>query len=90
MFSALHLPERMATCQVMSALSAGLAFKVVGGNEFDQYSPSHHLVLLVEEDLLAVFLRAEIEVQGGLFQDLYFLSLDLHQAHSCRTYAEFP
>ena len=52
---------------------ASLAFGVVRRNQFDQRRPRHHLVHLVQEHLLAGFLRAEVEGQGGLFHDLYFL-----------------
>jgi hypothetical protein len=62
----------------------------VRGNEFDQRSPRHHLVHLLKEHLLACFLYAEIGVQDGLFHRQYFLKLGLHQAHSRRSYAEFP
>ena len=69
---------------------AGLTFGVVGANKFDQCSPRHHLVHLVQEDLLAGFLRAEIEVQGGLFRGLYFLRQGLRQALNWGSYAEVP
>ena len=53
---------------------ASLAFGVVGGNEFDQCSPWHHLIHLIQEHLLAGYLGAEIEVQGGLFHAMYFIA----------------
>jgi hypothetical protein len=61
--------------------SPGMTFGVVRGNELDQRSPWHHLFHLRQEHLLASFLHAEIEVQGGLFHETYFLRQDLHQPH---------
>ena len=69
---------------------ASLAFGVVGGNQLDQRRPRNHLIHLVKEHLLAGFLRAQIQGQGGLFHDLYFLSWGLHQAHNWGSFAEFP
>ena len=69
---------------------ASLAFGIVGGNQLDQGSPGHHLVHLVQEHLLAGFLHAEVQGQGSLFYDLYFLSWGLHQAHNWGSFAEFP
>jgi hypothetical protein len=40
--------------------------------------------------LLAGFLDAEIEVQGGLFHGANSLSRGLRQAHRWGSYAEFP
>ena len=69
--------------------SARLALGIVGGNQLDQGSPGHHLIHLAQEDLLAGFLHAEIEVQADLFHGLYFLSWGLHQAHNWGSFAEF-
>jgi hypothetical protein len=37
----------------------------------------------------AGFLQAEIDVPGGFFHGLYFLSLDSHHSHKRLTYADF-
>ena len=65
--------------RVISCTSLGLStdLEAVGGNGFDQRSPGNHLVHLVQEDSLAGVLQANVEVQGGSFHDLYFLSWDL-------------
>jgi hypothetical protein len=68
---------------------AGFVFWVVGGNESDQGSPWHHLLYLLQKHLPAGFLRFQVEVQGGLFHDLYSLNWGLHQALYWASYAEF-
>ena len=55
------------------------AFWLAGGNEFDQRSPWHHLVHLLQEHLIAGFLDAQIAIQAGLFHAGYFLRLVLHK-----------
>lgn len=70
--------------------SACANFWVVGRNEFNQSSPRHYLVHLLQEHLLVGFLDAEIEIQGGLFQATYFLRLALPLAHGAGSHAEFP
>jgi len=44
------------------------------GDEFDQCSPWNQRAALVQNHLLAGFLRVEIEVQGSLFQAMFFMA----------------
>ena len=69
---------------------ASKTFGIVWCDDFDQCSLWHHLVHLLQEHLLAGFLHAEIEIQGGLLHGLCFLKQGLDQAHKLRSYAEFP
>ena len=69
---------------------ARLAFGLVRRNEFDQRSPENHMLHLFQEHLLAGFLRAEMEIQGGLLHGLYFLRRGLRQGHNRGRLTAFP
>ena len=69
---------------------AGAAFRVLWCDEFDQCSPQHYLLHLLQELTLVGLLQAQIKVQGSLFYRLYFLRLRLRQAHKRGSYAKFP
>ena len=70
--------------------AAGTALGVVRRDKRHQRSPGNHALHLRQELALAGLLHTELEVQGGLLHALYFLRLDLHQAHKRVSYAEIP
>ena len=58
-------------------------------NQRGQRSLGNDALHLLQEFALACFLKAQIEVQGGLFHGLHFLRLDLQHSHRRVSYAEF-
>lgn len=60
---------------------AGAAFWVIQRNQRDQRSSKNDALYLLQESTLVGSLWAQIKVQYGLLQALYFFRLALHQPH---------